>query len=63
MAVDPHHIGFSVDPVDRVLDVFDTFEVVGDLVDAVDEDEGADLGELALYRVDEHQGEPGKRRD
>ena len=60
--VDPHHVGLGVDPVDGVGDVFLAAEVVGDLVDAVDEHERAHLRELALDGVHEHQREPGERR-
>ena len=35
-----------------IRDSFLTLEVVGDLVDPVDEDEGSDLAELALEGVD-----------
>ena len=47
VAVDPHDVGLGVDPVDRLGDVLGALEEVGDLVDAVDEHERADLRELA----------------
>ena len=63
VAVDPHHVGLGVHPVHGLGDVLDALEVLGDLVDAVDEHERADLGELALDGVDEHQREAGERGD
>ena len=62
VAVDPDHVGLGVDPVHGLADVLDALEEAGHLVDAVDEDERADLRELALDGVDELQGEAGERR-
>ena len=62
VAVDPHHVGFGVDAVDRLGDVVGALEEPGDLVDPVDEHPGADLRELAGHRVDELQREAGEAR-
>ena len=58
VAVDPDDVCLRVDPMDRLADVLGGLEVARHLVDAVDEDEGTDLGELPLDRIDEHEGEP-----
>jgi hypothetical protein len=62
VAVDPDHVGLGVDPVDRLADVLDALEQARDLVDAVDEDERAHLGELVRDGVHEVQREAGERR-
>ena len=61
VAVDPHDVGLGVDAVDRLADVLDALEHPGHLVDAVDEDERAHLGELARDRVHEVEREAGER--
>ena len=63
VTVDPDHVGFGVHPVDRLGDVVDALEVVGHLVEPVDEHERPDTAELARDRVDEVEREAGERRD
>ena len=60
MTVDPDDVGLRVHPVDRLVDVLGGLEEAGHLVDPVDEDERAHLGELRRDRVDEMQREPGE---
>ena len=57
VAVDPDHVGLGVHPVDGLGDVLRALEEAGDLVDAVDEHEAANTGELRADGVGELEGE------
>ena len=62
VAVEPDELGLDHHPLDRLGGVA-LVEQAGHLVEGVDERERADLAELLLQRVDQHQREPGERGD
>ena len=61
MAINPHNICFGIHPMDGFADVIGTFKELGHFINSINENERSHFRELALNRVDQHQGEASKR--